>query len=1019
MTLDKSVAISDAQPFCAGTVRGVNGLLSKLKIHVSKKVLRKSLVGFCLMLLSSFGIFAQEQKSQVVEAQQLNTRALELYQAGRYDEAMEVAEGALAIFEKELGAEDARVGMALSNLALLHSIRGDYARAESYGLRALSIVEKTSGAESAAVATLLNNLGDLYREWGDYTRAEPLMQRAAKIDEAVLGREHPGYAIDLMNLGKLYMAKGDASRAEEFYQRGLAIFEKAHGTMHVDVATALNQLSNLHQELGEYAKAEPLLRRALAIYEKELGAEHPYVGTLLANMASLLTQKGEYAEAVRLNQRSLAITEKAVGAEHANVGSALNNLGLLYQRAGDFARAEAAYRRALVIWEKTLGAEHPDVSGLMGNLSSLHEAQGDFARAVEFQARAGEITERNLARHLSAGSETEKQILLKSFRGETSATVALHVRHAPANEQAARLALTTILRRKGRALDAMTDQIGALRQRANEMDRALLDDLVFGRSQLSTLKLAHAGDMLPDERRSAIILAEREIEELEDLISRRSAEFRGASQPVTLDAVRAAIPPDAALVEIFAYLPTNIRAKNQAGRFGAEHYVAYVVKRETTVPQWVELGEAATIDEAASRWRAALGNPPLPRAGERISPEEFERRMNAHESELKTLARTLDERVMLPVRKLLGQTRRVFVSPDGALNLVPFAALVDEQGKYLIENYSISYLTSGRDLLRLQVQAGGAGAPVVLANPLFDSAERSKVSAGSKPLRGITLDAAKSKDVKYQQIDFASAYYPPLVGTADEARSINALLPQSIMLTGTQATEGALKQVARPRILHIATHGFFLPDQSASGTKLDSRGTDLETSGGATTPVKVVAWENPLLRSGLILAGVNQRASGANEDGVLTALEASGLDLWGTKLVVLSACETGLGDVRNGDGVYGLRRALLLAGSETQLMSLWQVSDAATRDIMVAYYKLLRAGASRTEALRQVQLDALRGGGGGGDDGAAGQQSGLALEARRPASSDAYTATVRTRYGHPFFWAAFVPSGAWTSLDGK
>jgi CHAT domain-containing protein len=182
--------------------------------------------------------------------------------------------------------------------------------------------------------------------------------------------------------------------------------------------------------------------------------------------------------------------------------------------------------------------------------------------------------------------------------------------------------------------------------------------------------------------------------------------------------------------------------------------------------------------------------------------------------------------------------------------------------------------------------------------------------------------------------------------------------------------------------------------------------------------------ENPLLRSGLALAGVNQRQSGAGEDGVLTALEATGLDLWGTKLVVLSACETGLGEVKNGEGVYGLRRALVLAGSESQVMSLWQVSDAATRDLMAAYYKRLQAGEGRTEALRQVQLMMIKSGAPGADGrrqtagagtttptAASGQQRGLGIERGQK--------TLPEDRSHPFYWASFIQSGDWRSLDGN
>ena len=973
-----------------------------------------SLVVCSIALVPSGHAVAQVLSADVEEATQLSRRSIELHQAGRYDEAIPLAERALAIFEKELGAEHVDVAKALSIVAECYSAKGDYARAESLSQRALSILGKVSGTESAEVATLLNNLGSLYREKGDYARAELMLERAAKIDEIALGREHPGYAIDLSNLGKLYQDKGDLGRAEHYYRRGLAIFEKALGAEHINVATSLNQLANLHYMLGETAKAEPLLQRALAIYEKELGPEHPYVATALNNMAAFYEDKGESAKAVEFYQRSLAITEKSLGAEHLNVGSSLNNLGLLYQRLGDYARSEASYQRALVIWEKSLGAEHPDVAGLLSNLSSLYEAKGDMARAVEFQARAGENKERNIALTLATGSESDKRFYLQTLTGETSATVSLHVRSAPADERAARLALTTILRRKGRALDAMTDQIGALRRRADEMDRALLDDLVFARSELARLQLASTGELTPEQRQSAINDTEREIENLEGLISRRSADFRVASQPVTLDAVRGAIPSDAALVEIFSYLPADSKAKNQAGRFGAERYVAYIVRREASVPQWVDLGEASAINEMVARWRTALGNPPLPRPDERVSPEELQRRMTAHEAEVKKLARTLDERVMQPVRKLLGHTRRVFLSPDGALNLIPFAALQDESGKYLVENYSITYLTSGRDLLRLQVQTEGSGAFVLLANPQFDPVPRPANASTNRSLRGMMLDAAQAKEVKFRQVDFASAYYAPLAGTADEARSINALVPQAKLLVETQATEGALKQVSRPRILHIATHGFFLPDQQPpQATQTNARGISLEASGGTATGENA-RWENPLLRSGLILAGVNQRASGAGEDGVLTALEASGLDLWGTRLVVLSACETGLGDVRNGEGIYGLRRALVLAGSETQVMSLWQVSDAATRDLMVAYYKLLQAGASRTEALRQVQLTMLH-----GEDVDGGRQPQAMNADASPRATDPPGASSKTRHHHPFYWAAFIPSGAWTNLDGR
>jgi CHAT domain-containing protein len=325
---------------------------------------------------------------------------------------------------------------------------------------------------------------------------------------------------------------------------------------------------------------------------------------------------------------------------------------------------------------------------------------------------------------------------------------------------------------------------------------------------------------------------------------------------------------------------------------------------------------------------------------------------------------------MRPVRKLLGDERLILLSPDGVLSLVPFGALVDEQGRYLVESYTIDYLLSGRDLLRLETRFESRQPPVVFANPTFDRA----VTTGS-PSAGRADTAAGRRSSDFNQFDDK-----PLPGTAAEASAIRAAMPAAQLFTESQATEAALKRVTAPLVLHIATHGFFLRDQQREA----QAGAHLPEQAGSPR----VAWrENPLLRSGLVLAGVNEGQSGAREDGVLTALEAAGLDLWGTKLVVLSACQTGVGDVTNGEGVLGLRRALVLAGSEAQVLSLWKVPDAGTPDLMSAYYARLRRGEGRAEALRQVQLAMLRG-----------------------SVSD---------YRHPFYWAAFIPSGDWRNFAGQ
>jgi CHAT domain-containing protein len=328
---------------------------------------------------------------------------------------------------------------------------------------------------------------------------------------------------------------------------------------------------------------------------------------------------------------------------------------------------------------------------------------------------------------------------------------------------------------------------------------------------------------------------------------------------------------------------------------------------------------------------------------------------------------------MRPVRKLVGDIRTLLLSPDGALNLIPFGALVDEQKRYLIESYSFTYLTSGRDLLRLQTHTPSQQGPVVVADPLFDLGNGAVVNN----------QTADQRTESRRSIDFTRRSFDPLPGAAAEAKAIGAILPEAKILTGAQATEAAIKQVRGPLILHVATHGFFLADRKLATPDRSGLGLEDGAAGLKQTPDALA--ENPLLRAGLILAGINQGQSGPGEDGVLTALEAAGMNLWGTKLVSLSACDTGLGDVKNGDGVYGLRRALALAGSESQVMSLWKVADKATRELMVGYYTGLQRGEGRNEALRNVQLQMLRSG------------------ERR----------------HPYYWAGFIQSGEWANPEGK
>jgi CHAT domain-containing protein/Tfp pilus assembly protein PilF len=861
---------------------------------------------------------------------------------GYYAEAETLYKRALEIRVKKLGLEHAQVANSFNNLATLYLTKGDYENAEPLYKSALEIREKIYKSKHPDVATSFNNLAALYKDKGDYVKAEAFYLRALKIYEETLAPGDPLISNSLNNLGLLYLTKGDYERAESLLKQALKIREEKFGPKDLNVATSLNNLASLYKVRGDYERAEQLLKRALKIREEKFGSNF-LVAQSINSLAELYRAKGDYADAEMLYKQALTIFEKAFGTDHPLVAILLNNLGLLYKDTGAYEQAESFYQRALPVYEKIFGTEHPNVARLLSNLSFSCQAREDIPKAIAYLSRAHDIREHDFLRNLASGSERQKLVYINQSAIETDAALSLHINLAPKSAEALQLAVKTLLRRKGRALDAMTDAIAACRRRTSPEDQKLLDQLASTRSQLAVLTLRGPVTEGIEKHHANLKALEEEVEKLEAEISSRSAEFRAGSAPITLDNVQKAIPPRAALVEFFSYRPFDSKKVRKEDQFSKPRYVAYVIRNQGE-PMWVELGDAASIDEKIASLRNAL--------------------MNRRRNDVKRLARALERRVMQPVRKLLGRTRRVFLSPDGALNLIPFAALVDERNHYLVERYSFTYLTSGRDLLRLKEKIQSKSAALVVADPDFGEDAKSG-DATSRAGKGL----------------LSSLYFSRLKHTEREATGLKALFPQAEILTQAKATEAALKQATSPQILHIATHGFFL------------RGTEQleqETAGDGTRLVIIDQREqtellNPLLRSWLGLAGANTQSGGEGNDGILTALEAAGLDLWGTKLVVLSACDTGVGEVKNGDGVYGLRRALVLAGSESQMMSLWPVSDRGTRDLMIEYYKRLKVGQGRSEALRQVQLMMLK------------------LSNRR----------------HPFYWASFIQSGEWANLDGE
>jgi CHAT domain-containing protein len=613
----------------------------------------------------------------------------------------------------------------------------------------------------------------------------------------------------------------------------------------------------------------------------------------------------------------------------------------------------------LTILQNANGRHHPSVARTLDNLAKITLATGEIRRAIEYQTQASGIEDHNLSLNLAAGAERWKLSYLGTLSKQTDRIISLQTKYAAKDAAAMRLAASAVIQRKGRVQDAMSVGLDALRKRFGPEDQALLDELNTTTAQLARLVLNGPGKMNGAEYQQRIKEAEEQRQKVEEEISHRSAGYFERSQAVALKEIQEAIPLSAALIEFAVYRPFNPKVATTGATYAEPHYVAYVLKHKGEV-QAKELGRTSDVDKTIKAWRQALRDPTR--------------------KDVQQLARLVDAKVMQPLRALFGNAGQLLISPDGELNLIPFAALRDEQGKYLVEQYAVTYLTSGRDLLRTSVVTASKSEPVVLANPLFGEIHSSRAAQAHATNSKEKVNSRKKENTE-KVVERPTRHFLSLAGTAIEAQSIKELFPEATVLTGAAATESAVKQLTAPRILHLATHGFFLQDATTVTTTTVT--TSVTHAVRHVTDPNLSGIKNPLLRSGLALAGANER-KGTDNDGILTALEATGINLWGTKLVVLSACNTGVGEVRTGEGVYGLRRAFALAGAQSVVMSLWPVSDYTTRRFMTTYYSHLKDGMGRGESLRRVQLEMLS----------------------------------HNRNLHPFYWSNFIQSGEWANLDG-
>jgi CHAT domain-containing protein/Tfp pilus assembly protein PilF len=940
-----------------------------------------------------------------------------LHRLGKLDEAKSHLSRSVEIRERT-HPDSTHLAIALDNLGAVEHARGDLDTAETLYQRAVNLFTKKAGHFSVDVATAIGNLGGLYRDKHDAARAEAFSLRAfythlradgpggsgALLNAQqlctlylTLGRnEEVDWLVNLLlSLGESKARPGDRNLAgsllelaksafvmhrldisERALSRAVELFTATEGEEAPATLGARFQRATTYRALGRLADAESELTALLEAYGRggsrldvvrttielaktvrDRGGKQPARELLDSAIVQLRSGDPENAEQLSSalgNLADLAYKENRNKEARAHYRAALDaledrqqldwpwlthGLAMVEYHLGHHEDAARLYGKAKSRWVQLHGENHPFVATCAANLALVYWSTGQLDEALTAFIEATSLRDYQFHRELTLGSEQQRLEYAAQQQADLSKILSFCVANADTMQGTAEFAAQTTIRRKARVLDSLVHTLRQVRGALSDEVRGMMDQLLVVRGEIARVsgplgaKAAVPGLV---ERLTAEEAA------LETALSHQGALREAGLEDITLTAVQSKIPEDSALIEYVRYR-RFVPARDGATPWREVRYAAVLLTRHDA-PRWFDLGDAADIDLQANELRDAISNPATDYAT------------------LVEASRQLFASLVEPMQESAEKCKHWLIAPDGLINLVPFDVLLDTwQG---LENSPlVSYLVTARDLIPADETIPGSDI-CVLAAPDFDAAVTEETTR--------TAGALKRGE-----------RFVPLPGTLKEAQGIQQTFPQARLFDGANATADALTQMqSTPLILHVATHGVFEP----LGAPETTWSTDL-------VPLfdQVVFFSrpheaqiDPMLYSGLVFAGAN------NADalrGVATAREIAGIDLHGTELVVLSACDTGVGHIADGQEFSGLRRAFGIAGARSQLTSLWSVFDDSTAALMLAFYQAIQAGSPRVKALRDAQL-AVK------------------------------SSPEHPEWAHPECWAAFGLSGAWGPVAG-
>jgi len=926
---------------------------------------------------------------EVVDARDMFAKSC--YLTGRLTEAEHQIKNVLAIREKTLAPDHPDVYRCRYVLGRIYWGQLRYQEAELLFQQVITTVEKSKGPDHWSLSYYIVDLAALYVTVGRYPEAEEMVRRKLEIEEKMSGPEHRKIAWTLCHLGNISWFQAKYREAERCYRRSLAISEKTLD--HSDIIFARNfiGLARIYHAQGKYLEAEKLFKRALAIEVRIMKAGNPYIAHTLNYFANLYSDQNMYSKAKIYCKKALSIKEKAYRPDHPELVESLKNLGNIYRNQGKYSEAEPLLKRALKIGKKLLGPGHPFIAQSLDGLAKLNSSLNEIEKSLHYYKKLQKSRQHFIEYVFSYSSEDQKLKYIKKYPLVDDALLSFAILNHQSMEHqsdkdkvtnAQKVLLETALEMVLTSKAVVVDQISAEKElvycshdvgilKKVENLAAVCRDISILTYVLHSKKSGNFENLEVRGRDSSEVARERlkslyvEKDRIETALSNQCSEFNEelAARRFSVADVSESIPKGSVLWEFIRYRPYEFQAvEDGKSKTGPPRYLAFTLNHKGEITL-TDLGIVETIDGLIASARERIG---------KAREEAYFPLVIQSEKQLNKITGELYSLVFAPLEKHLGDGKEIFISPDGQLNLIPFEILPCPDGQYVIEKYRISYLSSGRDLLKFRKKTETGNRAVVMADPDFDMTPEAHAGRVDKET-GETRIAALTEKPCRSASGCLRDRFKPLDQTGEEGRSVLKMLKEKAALdAGYYEGEGALEEDLKgmshvPAVLHLATHGFFCED------------VDLHEMKG---------FENPLLRCGLALAGANSfwdesgETSPEMEDGILTAFEASGLNLVGTELVTLSACETGVGEVKNGEGVFGLRRAFQHAGARSIVMSLWKVQDRETRALMEGFYRKWLGGQSKREALRGAALEILK---------AQREQHGAA---------------------HPYLWGAFVLLGA-------